>query len=302
MKKYFLVLTSVLGILTLAACKPAPAPDTMVDELPVEEPEVMEDITYEGVVEAAGISIYMEGSHRLMLPGADFILLQSETVDLNGYMNEEVTVTGDVRSTVEAGGLIMDVERIRLMRQASSSVESSMDSSERSEEMALSSLSSAASSPTAVASASSVASAAASVSPSSLAPDQSAVMQERTEKMAKDDANEGWTQQYCSSHIGFCIPVHKNWWFKSFGTTTSYLWHVELGPEELQNLGDGPLVVNLLSGTLSGAADKEVKTQGNYTVGYRAWTDNRHFEISAPSELQEAVRHITAALEASETE
>ena len=116
------------------------------------------------------------------------------------------------------------------------------------------------------------------------------------------DANAGeWTQQYCSTHIGFCIPVHKNWWFKSFGTTTSYLWHVELGPEELQNLGDGPLVVNLLSGALSGAADTEVKMQGNSAVGYRAWTDNRHFEISAPVELQAAVQHITANLAASES-
>jgi len=300
MKKNFLFAASIIGILSLAACKPAAPVENVPEEIPEEEPEVMEDVTYEGTLEAAGISIYMEGTHRLVLSGGDFILLESDTEDLNGYMNEQISVRGDVRSTVEAGGLIMTVENIALLEQEASSADSSVMFAENSEEMTVRSLSSAAS-VTVVPERSSASVTVQPVASSSIG-NESAKLEERTEKMTKD-ANAGeWTQQYCSTHIGFCIPVHKNWWFKSFGTTTSYLWHVELGPEELQNLGDGPLVVNLLSGALSGAADTEVKVQGNYAVGYRTWTDNRHFEISAPVELQAAVQHITANLAASESQ
>ena len=120
--------------------------------------------------------------------------------------------------------------------------------------------------------------------------------------MAKDNmADNLWTQQYCSTHLSFCFPVHKNWWFKSFGTTTSYLWHVEISPVEIENLGDGPLVVNLMSGSAEsqGLTDGEVKTQGNFVVGYKAWTDGRHFEVSAPKSLEAAVRYIIGHITAS---
>jgi hypothetical protein len=113
--------------------------------------------------------------------------------------------------------------------------------------------------------------------------------------MAKENLiSDRWTQQYCSTHIGLCFPVHKNWWFKSFGATTSYLWHVEVSASEINNLGDGPLVVNILAGALSGASDGEVKMNGDWVIGYKAWKDGRHVEISAPASLAEAVRYITS--------
>ena len=115
--------------------------------------------------------------------------------------------------------------------------------------------------------------------------------------MSKDDLAMGqWTQQYCTSHIGFCIPVHRNWWFKSFGTTTSYLWHVEVSPEELQGLGDGPLVINLISGGIPASDDTTFKGQGDFVVGLRSWTENRHFEITAQKELRSAVEYMTKNL------
>lgn len=115
--------------------------------------------------------------------------------------------------------------------------------------------------------------------------------------MARDDLNEGnWTQEYCTGHIGFCIPVHRNWWFNSFGATTSALWHVEIGPSEIQNLGDGPLTVKLVSGETT--ANGQVTVSGGAATGIRSWTGGRHFVIQGPAILEGAVRYITEHLRA----
>jgi hypothetical protein len=124
----------------------------------------------------------------------------------------------------------------------------------------------------------------------------------RANAMAKDNMSDAfWTQEYCTTHLSFCFPVQKNWWFKSFGTTTYDLWHVEISSEEINDLGDGPLLVNLMAGDVStqGATDGEIKTQGNFVVGYKAWTDNRHFEVSAPKVLETAVQYILNHIKAS---
>lgn len=299
MRRISLLSLSFLSLLALSACNwTAESPEPEPEETPVEEPEqeVMEDVTYEGTLEPAGISIYMQGSHRLIMDDGDFLLLESEELDLEAYENEDVSVTGDVRPTVEAGGLIMTVKRIE--RISEEEAESSSSSSSEEEESSSSSSSSLGLSSVASSRASSVAVSSVAAA-SSVSGGTSDTLQARANIMAKDDISPSlWTQQYCTSHIGFCIPVHKNWWFKSFGTTTNYLWHVEMGPEELLNLGDGPLVVNLLSGSIEtkGVEDSAVVTQGDYVIGYRAWTENRHFEISAPANLKSAVAYITKSL------
>jgi len=112
---------------------------------------------------------------------------------------------------------------------------------------------------------------------------------------ADDLASGNWTQKYCTGHIEFCISVHKNWWFKSFGTTTTYLWHVEIGTKDLQNIGEGPIAVNLLSGSAP-VADGTVRVEGSYAVGYRSWTEGRYFVIKGDSSLQAAIAHITSSL------
>ena len=90
----------------------------------------------------------------------------------------------------------------------------------------------------------------------------------------------------------FCAPVHRNWWFKSFGATTTSLWHVEISSEPLENLGDGPISIDLLTGSFDNL-DQTVQTKGSIAVGYRAWTDNRRFEVSGDASLSDAIRYIT---------
>lgn len=118
-------------------------------------------------------------------------------------------------------------------------------------------------------------------------------------KATVDSAN--FTQTYCSSHIGFCIPYHRNWYFQSFGATISpYLWHVEVGDQPVEEAGQGVIMVNLMAGPLSGSEGVAVE-QGDYVVAKRQWTGNRHFAVSAPTELRAAVEFMANGLTVYET-
>lgn len=307
------------------------------------------NVLYRGTVEKQGVSIFMEGTHRLRLEDGRFILMESETVDLNPYIGQKVEVFGAVRPTTENGGLIMRVERVTSLEASSSSssvvsdtvfcggiaafpcpegmqciddpddscdpqnggadcggicVAASSSSVAQSSEtsVAPSSVSQASmpASVSSISSISSIASISSVASTSSVASDwqASADLTAKAAVMAKDKMDAGfWTQTYCSSHIGYCIPVHKNWWFFSFGATASTFWHVEIGPSEINNLGEGPLTVDLVSGDAS--ADGSVTVSGDTVTGIRSWTGGRHFEIRGPANLEAAVRYITAGLKVS---
>jgi hypothetical protein len=114
--------------------------------------------------------------------------------------------------------------------------------------------------------------------------------------MAKQDyaTPSLWTQQYCTSHVAFCIPVHKNWYFKSFGATTSNQWHVEFAMMDITELGQGPIVMNLIGGTSASmsATDGAVQTRGSEVIGFRDWRDGTHFEIIADARLKAAVQYM----------
>ncbi len=170
--------------------------------------------------------------------------------------------------------------------------ESSSSSSMPSSVMTVSSSQSSAN-PVAVSSSSSTSSA---VSSQSSLPDNSAALEQQIVLLAKQtyDQDSLWTQKYCTSHIAFCIPVHKNWYFKSFGATTSNRWHVEFGMVDIEGLGDGAIIVNIVSGSSASmqAQDGQVKSQGTDVIGFKDWTDNTHFEIIADARLKPAVSYM----------
>lgn len=268
------------------------------------------NVSFIGTVRAAGISIYMEGTHRLELADGRFILLASESVDLNGYVGEQAEVTGSIRPTIEEGGTIMRVERIRLIETPSSGSSSSAASF---------SFSSAISSSAPAAASSATQSIAASSRPPAVQPSSSSVASSapssansvpaanntaQVASMAKQDLTTAkWTQAYCAPPvIGFCVPVHRNWYFKSFGTATEALWHLEVGAATIENPSDGAIAVDLLGGSLStkGFTDKDVRDDGTTVRGYREWTKDRHLVLSAPSALRGAVEYMTQHLSAME--
>ncbi len=130
----------------------------------------------------------------------------------------------------------------------------------------------------------------ASSAPSSSSDEQIEAMAEQT---YDDDAQ--WTQEYCTSHIGFCIPVHRNWFYKSFGTTTSFLWHVEFDLAAIENLGDGPLSLNLLSGSTEQSG--QIVQDGSLVRGRLNWSENRHFEIVGDARLRPAIEYLLSHIE-----
>lgn len=260
--------------------------------------EETRNVLYRGQLEEAGVTIFMQGSHKLTLDDGRFILLESEDVDLDDYLGEDVEVFGSVRPTVEAGGMIMRVESIMSLEESSASSSDESDASAMSESSPLSSGTADVPSDSSDSSVSPEPPAS-SVSSAPLV-EASGELSAKAQLMAGENVSaENWTQQYCSTHIGFCIPVHRNWWFKSFGTTSSALWHLEIGPSEMNNLGEGPITVRLVSGDIAsaGMSDGVTTVQGNVAVGARAWAGNRHFEVRGPAILEGAVRYITEHLE-----
>ncbi|HVW66101.1 MAG TPA: hypothetical protein VHA78_00015 [Candidatus Peribacteraceae bacterium] len=269
-----------------------------------------QNVTYQGMLEPAGITIFMEGTHKLNLADGRFIMLRSAAINLDQYNGKNVEVFGAVRPTKEAGGIIMDVQTVTDLTPSSSSVssssESSMSESSESSTSSTSAMSSVESSKqsssvmsSAISSATPSSAATSSVAASSSAYQGSTELTDKAAVMAKDNMTASlWTQQYCSGTAGFCVPIHKNWYYRGFGATATTLWHVEVGPTDVNNIGDGPLIVNLMSGSLDsvGASDGQVKVQNGQVIGYHSWSENRHFEIIAPANLQTAVTFMIANL------
>jgi hypothetical protein len=318
-------LAASLALIPLAACSWNQPEITEENDTSIEtqRPET-KNVIYRGTLLPLGSSIYMEGTHRLQLEDGRFVLLESNGLVLDDYLGQDVEVFGSTRATIEGSAIIMRVERVANATQSNAEESSSSTSSSSSSEVTASSVAVQAPISSATVLASSrppvlvLSSAAASVATSSIAPVAPAssvptatassassvdpALEARVTAMAKanmDPAN--WTQEYCSpTHLGFCFPIHKNWWFTSFGATSSSVWHVEMSSEELAKLGDGPISVVLQSGNAT-APDGLVVTEGAVTTGVRAWSGNRHFVISAPARLEAAVRYITQELHAAPT-
>lgn len=318
-----------VSALTLSACGLV---EVEYDEKPEETAPVEQEVavretknvTYTGVVQPAGISIYQQGSHRLVLPGGKFILLESDDLDLNGYVEEEVQIFGALRPTVEAGGMIMrvekielvfkeaegadeDVEELELEEESSSSQETEEESSSSEESSEESEASEEASSEATEEESSSGEESLEESSDSSEAaeeleeepeettqePETDEAFTERVAVMARQDYGvANWTQQYCTSHIGYCAPVHKNWWFKSYGATNSTLWHVEFNSEPIESLHQGPIALDLLPGSI-GEQSGTVEIVDGKALGYFEWTFGRHFRVSGDASLEAPVRYIT---------
>ena len=383
-----------LPLLVLAACTSTSTPVvTDTSSIPSVSSVAMQEtknVTYQGVLQPAGSSIFMEGTHKLQLEDGRFIMLEGTGVDLNAYIGKKVELLGAVRPTVEAGGMIMRVEKITSLETSSSSsasgalmtsssesssavsatmtyvgvvqispsgtcqihvrgknaiitllnfteckkndgktmeISGTIDttaSSQNNDDVHLTVTSFheilTASSVAMVSSSSAPASSAkpvvtlppvstsaqpvinsAPIASSSAAYEASTELTDKAAIMAKDNlATNLWTQQYCSKTAGYCLSVHKNWYFKSFGATSTTLWHVEVGSQEINNIGEGPVSVNLVSGTVesAGGTDGQVTSKNGGVVGYKAWTDNRHFEILGPSNLQAAISYMLGSLKA----
>ena len=257
------------------------------------------NVSYRGLLSEAGPSVMMEGTHVLTLSDGRSVSLESEAVSLAPYVGKEVEVMGDVRAAVEGGGLVMRVVRVvdlspPVPMDSSASVgdeDAAVSDGSVSSSSASSSHSSASRKPLPIPTVRS-SSVSAGAESSSVITNTDEEFRVRTAAMAKAKIDDsGWTQRYCTGHIGFCMPVQKNWWYKSFGANADALWYVELSSEEILSVGDGPIAVKLLKGD-AGSEDGKVFAQGSTVLGVLGWTEGRHFEIRAATELRAAVEYI----------
>lgn len=297
------------GVL-LASCTPAVPPvEPSIDGAAMSSSSTAPSASVEGLLQRAGISIYMEGTHRLQMDDGSFLLLRSDTIGLDSYSDTRVIVTGPIMPTVEGEGVIMSVEDIEgvtsslppevLTEETSSS---SVLSEETLPPVVVESSSSVSQAPLPLSSSSAApivpTSSSSSASPQSVSADAS-VSVKAMAKAVVDAAN--FREKYCTSYIGFCVPYHRNWYFQSFGPNVSpYLWHVEFADHSVDEAGQGVIIFNLVQGPLGGP-DGAVTEQGDFVVASRQWTGNRHMEISAPKELRAAVEFMASGIEVYET-
>ncbi len=279
---------------------------------------VARSANYTGILQKSGINSVAGGTHFVALEEGGVVALESELIDLDSYIDAKVRVSG-LESLADEGYPMLSVTRVDVLEEALPDLgaeESSSSSSSSSETSSFSSVvssvarssvaarSAAASSVSRVSSsssvaASSVASSSSSAAVSSVAASASSSaassvdMAARTQVMAKATVNAStFTGQYCSTHMSFCVPVHKSWYYTSFGGSTSTVWHVEVGPVAVENVGEGPITVDLVSGPAP-SGDGAVTTSGEFVIGYRAWTNGRHFAVKAPAALRAAVEFMT---------
>lgn len=322
-----LQLLSSIGLLTvlLASCNTGVAPeDRPAEEVrsssSISSPSMASSTVVEGMLEKAGIGIYMEGTHRLQMDDGTFLLLRSSDVRLDDYVDSRVSVTGQLQPTVEQGAMIMTVSAISRI-EPSAMPEVLMESNEAGssspaavadvEEPSSSSSSNSSirplvnppRTPPASSSSSDVSTTVLvgideSESSSSSAASSQAAQPTSLKAIAKESVDTGhFTTKYCSSYIGFCLPLHKNWYYQSFAANVApYLWHVEVGNTAIEEAGQGVIIVNLVSGPLEGPEGVAVE-QGDFVVASRQWTGNRHFEVTGPKDVRTAVEYMANGLE-----
>lgn len=300
--------------------------------------QVTQNVTYQGTVEDTGVTVYQQGTHKLTLENGSFILLESSSIDLDAYLGRRVEVRGSTSPTVEAGGTIMVVAEVTDLDASSSSASAKMcggiagiacdagmnciddpsDSCDPNQGGAdcggICVPSSVSSTSSVAAASSSVQAASSSQAPVSSAPPASSAMSVSSSSvvstdleakivvMMKEDFTNAarWTQTYCSQHMGFCLPVHKNWYYKSYGAKAGSLWRVEFDNAELPDTPDsGVIKLNVLSGTSAsaGGSSGQISVNGSVAIGYFDF-DDKHFEISGDTRLRAAIEymisHITA--------
>lgn len=273
-----------------------------------------QEFTGEGIIQRITVGTYPVGTHALLRDDGSLVaLLLSSSVRLDDYVDSQVRVTGLAEPSSEPGVSLVTVEVVEAVS-ASSSVESSSASSESSsmqssaEATTSSSVSSSSSvvssapvvsskssssvvvsskvsSATVVSSSVSSSTPVAQVSSSSVDP-KLAAMQRSTV------GSELFVSQYCTVNGGFCIPMHKKWYFTSFQRQAGTLWHVEIGPQEINALGEGLIVVDLIKGPLpADSADQTAVVSGNDVLVYKAWKEN-HLVVKAPVTLQSQAEYI----------
>lgn len=324
------------------------ASSSVTSSVASQAPAVTRNVSFIGTVDQLGASIYMQGTHKLMLDDGRFIILESAgaNLDLDTYIGKKAQVRGYSEPTVEAGGTLLHVEEIVSLESSFSSSEASkpkmcggfagfqcdngqvciddpadscdpqnggadcsgicvvqlasssssvvselVESSSSSSKAAVKSSSS---SRQPVSSSSSSISSSVSSSVASANPDASKEQQIVAMMKLNYAADAMWTQRYCTTHISFCVPVHKQWYFQSFGAGAGSLWRVEFGFADITQANQGVIQLHLVSGSSAskGGVDGQVVTNGSTVTAYRDWTEDRHFELSGDARLKTAISYM----------
>ncbi len=111
------------------------------------------------------------------------------------------------------------------------------------------------------------------------------------EKVLLEDINFDDGRLYENKYMNFSLQYPKSWWFKSFGTKEGSLWHIEFAEKEIENIGDGIIMVDVKSGVQK----LTIKEDGGKTTILLPKNSNSYLEITGYSDQSENIRKIASS-------
>jgi hypothetical protein len=91
---------------------------------------------------------------------------------------------------------------------------------------------------------------------------------------------------YVNKHMNYTLLYPKSWWYKSFGSVGENIWHTEFGEKEIENIGEGSMIVEIKKGKHE-MVFQEVE---NNFIFFLPRNDTSHFKIYGSNEYKEMIK------------
>ena len=97
---------------------------------------------------------------------------------------------------------------------------------------------------------------------------------------------------YSNKYMEYSLIYPKHWWYKSFGAQDNSLWHTEFSEKEIENMGDGIIMVDVKHG----ARGNVVETQGDKVVVLYPRDDTSHYQLTGPKDLENELKSMAVSI------
>jgi len=117
MKKFSAILFALISISLLSACGDD-TPPSLEDRVGDAQDQIQIVKSYTGTIEAFGVDIYQDGTHKIVTDDNQTVVIQSPTINLNNFVGKKVTVTGSMQKLIDNKGEVFTVGKIELQNAA----------------------------------------------------------------------------------------------------------------------------------------------------------------------------------------
>jgi hypothetical protein len=101
---------------------------------------------------------------------------------------------------------------------------------------------------------------------------------------------------YINKHMSYQLTYPKHWWYRSFGSQDGDIWHTEFGKKEIENIGEGIIMVDVKHG----ARGLYMNEDSDIFQMILVRDSDSHFQISGPVEYLEEIKGMAKSLQMQE--